>query len=150
MFEIWKLRRRKKKAERFFDLRHATARKQNNEREMLVAVREWQTETSTIEAQLGTVMGDRIINEAEKLDVEVPDFSASPEYWINEIDPRRFYLSSKGRSHLRKLIDEEKARRFEVKVRWIKLLVPLIAALVVGLGGIIGGITGLVAVLHKK
>ena len=57
-------------------------------------------------------------------------------------------VTLKGRAHIRKLIDEEKARRFEVKTLWVtKFWVPLLAALI----GIIGALTGLVAVLqHKK
>jgi len=50
--------------------------------------------------------------------------------------------------HLRKLVDAEKARRFEIKTLWVtKFWLPLLAALV----GIIGALTGLAAVLqHKK
>jgi hypothetical protein len=57
-------------------------------------------------------------------------------------------VTLKGRAHIRKLIDQEKARRFEVKTVWVtKFWVPLLAALI----GIVGALTGLVAVLqHKK
>ena len=57
------------------------------------------------------------------------------------------WLSAQGRGHVRKLIDEEKARRFEAKTRWVtKFIVPLLAPLV----GIIGALTGLIAVLRHK
>ncbi len=56
-------------------------------------------------------------------------------------------FTPRARSHLRKMIDEEKARRFEVKTLWVtKLILPLLAALI----GIIGALTGLVAVLHHQ
>jgi hypothetical protein len=55
-------------------------------------------------------------------------------------------LTLKGRSSLRKLIREEKQRRSEDLEKWIKLLVPIIT----GVAGLLGIITGLVAVLHRK
>jgi hypothetical protein len=88
----------------------------------------------------------RLHVEASKLDIDVPprdDREIWDEEGLNET-----YLTLKGRNHLRKLIDAEKARRFEVKTIWVtKFWLPLLAALV----GIIGALTGLVAVLqHKK
>jgi hypothetical protein len=91
-------------------------------------------------------MSSRILLEAKELDVDIPDPNDG-KLWI----PSRYeipYLTSTGRAGLRKLIDEEKARRFEVKTRWVtKFILPLVAALI----GIIGALTGLVAILqHKK
>jgi hypothetical protein len=91
-------------------------------------------------------MSRSILLEAKELDVDIPDTN-DQVIWI----PDRFgtpYLNSRGRSRLRKLIDEEKNRRFEVRTRWVtKFVLPLVAALI----GIIGALTGLVAVLqHKK
>ncbi len=55
-------------------------------------------------------------------------------------------LTFKGRATLRKLIREEKQRRSEDLERWIKLLVPIIT----GVAGLLGIITGLVAVLRHN
>jgi hypothetical protein len=56
--------------------------------------------------------------------------------WTSDPEIRRWF-SAKGRTNLRKLIDEEKARRFEVKTLWVtKFWLPLLAALV----GIIGAL----------
>jgi len=85
---------------------------------------------------------------ARKLEVDISQTSF-PDYWEDDDgDHPRYSLSTKGRFNARKLIDEEKARRFEVKTLWVtKLIVPLLAALV----GILGALTGLVAVLrHTK
>jgi len=74
----------------------------------------------------------------------VLDLTEHAYIFENETSP---YLSTKGRSILRRLIHEEKERRFENAARWVKLLAPLIASI----AGILGIITGLVAVLqHKK
>jgi len=54
-------------------------------------------------------------------------------------------LTRKGVFALQKQIDDEKTRRFELKVRWLKLLTPIIAAL----AGLVGATTGLVLALKK-
>jgi hypothetical protein len=88
--------------------------------------------------------------EAFRLDLEVPPFTDA-HVW-NQVTTsdgeKETYLTSYGRHEVRKLIDAEKARRFEVKTLWVtKFWLPLLAALI----GIIGAATGLVAVLqHKK
>lgn len=102
-------------------------------------------ELEPIESKIQVLIGQNIINEAEKLDVETPSYRSDSDLWTSSRYSGTVNLSPKGRSHLRKLIDEEKARRFEVKVRWIKLLVPLITAL----AGLIGVITGLVSVSRR-
>lgn len=92
----------------------------------------------------------RLCNKAVALDIEAPP-TDDKEMWglvktaWGEVKPA---LTPKGRHHLRKLIDAEKARRFEVRTLWVtKFWLPLLAALV----GIIGALTGLMAVLqHKK
>jgi hypothetical protein len=80
--------------------------------------------------------------QAAKFDIDLPD---DPACW-NTIDEfAQNALTPFGRATSRKRIDEEKGRRFEVRSRWIKLLTPIIAAV----AGLIGTITGLVAVLKK-
>jgi hypothetical protein len=103
-------------------------------------------DTREIESVIDSRTSRRLTDQARSLDVETPPLSAK-EMWIHHEDGERVWLSAKGRSQVRKLIDEEKARRFEVKTRWVtKIILPLAGILV----GIIGAITGLVAVLHKK
>jgi hypothetical protein len=87
-----------------------------------------------------------ILLEAKDLDVDIPDPHDKESWILSSFEVP--YLTTTARSRLRKLIDEEKTRRFEAKTRWVtKFVLPLMAALV----GIIGALTGLVAVLqHKK
>jgi hypothetical protein len=91
-------------------------------------------------------VGRRLFDEARSLDVETP--VALEEGMWRKGNDGSMWFSPKGRAHVRKLIDDEKERRFGVKTRWVtRLILPLLAALV----GIIGAITGLVAVMqHKK
>jgi len=98
-----------------------------------------------VEDEINAEKSRRITREAEKLDLEIPPFSNESEYWERARYGDFIFLSGKGRQFLRELIQEQKSRRFEVKVRWIKLLMLLITAI----AGLIGVITGLVSVLRK-
>jgi len=105
-------------------------------------------EIRSIDDELYEQEGFALERTARKLEVDISQTSF-PDYWEDDDgDHPRYSLSTKGRFNARKLIDEEKARRFEVKTLWVtKLIVPLLAALV----GILGALTGLVAVLrHTK
>ena len=92
----------------------------------------------------------RLCDEARRLDVEIPEQEEEGVWRPTTSTPAGddIALTSKGRHALRKLIDAEKARRFEVKTLWLlKFWVPLLASLI----GIIGALTGLFAVLrHTK
>lgn len=79
---------------------------------------------------------------ARYYDIDLPD-AADLTMW--ERSEGKGILTTKGRTYLRKLIDEEKTRRFEVKVRWLKLLTPIITAL----AALMGATTGLVLALRK-
>ena len=105
-------------------------------------------ETGHLEREVDKILGRDLFHEARRLDVETPPL-ANKEMWCSSRDGDSLvWLTSKGRAHVRKQIDAEKARRFEVKTLWVtKFWLPLLAALV----GILGALTGLVAVLrHTK
>jgi len=80
------------------------------------------------------------------LDVETP-LPNEQQMWY-QFGGGSLILSFRGRAQVRKLVDEEKARRFEIKTLWVmKVILPLIASLI----GIIGALTGMIAVMqHKK
>jgi len=79
---------------------------------------------------------------AYKFDAELPD-RENLEMWDH--DDCRVILTINGRTLVRRLIDEEKSRRLDVKVRWLKLLTPIIVALI----GLVGTLTGLVHAIQK-
>jgi|SRR5580704_9697534 hypothetical protein len=110
------------------------------------AVRAAEENLVRAELSIKAYLSDRILSEAARLDIDVPP-PANLEYWDVELGGSKF-LNVSGRFYLRTLIDQEKARRFEVKTLWVtKFWIPLLAAGI----GIIGALTGLVAVLqHKK
>jgi hypothetical protein len=109
------------------------------------------TQQDAIDTEIDMLLGDALIQEAKRLDVEVPRIRGSAiddPLWEENGYSGRPFLSAKGRFELRKKVDEEKTRRFNVQTLWVtKFWVPLLAALV----GIIGALTGLAAVLqHRK
>jgi len=79
---------------------------------------------------------------AHNYDIEPPDEN-DQTMWEQCTDGR--VLTLKGRTCLRKLIDDEKTRRFEVRVRWLKLMAPIVTAL----AALAGATTGLVLALKK-
>ena len=84
----------------------------------------------------------RLVIRAIAYDIDPPPQSDTSSWESSSVGK---VLTITGRLALRRRIDEEKTRRFEVGARWIRLLTPLLAAL----AGLIGTITGLVAVSKK-
>jgi hypothetical protein len=90
-----------------------------------------------------------LLAQIDELDLEQPPTSDSKIWMTDDVNGERvILLTHHGRALARRAVDAERARRFEVKTLWVtKFWLPLLAALV----GIIGALTGLVAVLqHKK
>jgi hypothetical protein len=147
MFELRKLQHRRdkilashKKKTRELVSRNASA----EERQALT--RKTSADFGTVLQDIEIFLTDQLCDELFKFDLAIPS-QRDEEIWEHD-DANRYWLTPLGRNSLRKLIDAEKARRFEVKTLWVtKFWLPLFAALV----GIIGAITGFVAVLrHTK
>ena len=148
MFELWKLKRRRDKLRRTYDKQIAALRKQKKARtdEMVRLESEESYEMGEAYKDLSIYMGDQLLAEAFEYDVRVPATN-DPEFWVVSTEFTRGYLTSSGRHHVRRLIGEEKTRRFEVKTLWVtRFILPLAGLLI----GIIGALTGLAAVLRHK
>jgi hypothetical protein len=147
MFRLWQLKRRVRIAERRYARAYSDCRKNNVAPEQSIAVERTNSQLRDAEAAVEAYVGFLLLSEAQALDVEIPLLN-DREMWTSDEQKSTTWFSPKGRTHVRKLIDAEKARRFEVKTLWVtKFWLPLLAALV----GIIGALTGLFAVLqHKK
>ena len=99
-------------------------------------------EFGLIDQEIQSRTSTRLLLEAMKFDVKIPSFKEI-QFW--ELNQGPIRLSSEGRFHLRRLIDEEKSLRFDVNARWVKLLIPLITAL----AGLLGVIIGLISVSRR-
>ena len=148
MLDLWKLKRRRDSLQRSYDndLAALRARKASSDDISQHEAEEVHFMGEEQEA-IDIFMSDKLLEEGTKYDVRIPA-SDDREFWVVSTPFSRSYLKPAGRNRVRRLIDEEKERRFNVKTLWVtKFFVPLLAALV----GIIGAITGLVAVLrHTK
>jgi hypothetical protein len=147
MFDLWRLTRRRRKTMRWAKKRYDQLIAMKAPQEQIEEhIQNDLSNQEVIDKAIQQLMFERLFDASQVLDIELPPFSDA-QIWESDEDGKvRF--TTKGRTLLRKLIDEEKARRFDVKTLWVmKLILPLIAALV----GIIGALTGLFAVLqHKK
>lgn len=146
MFDLWRLKRSRRKVVRAYERERQKLKKKKDRgpgdfEELEHA--EWQALQAEDDA-INAFLSDQLWHEAREHDIEIPKGEG---VWEDSFYHDRKYLTMATRAQLRRLIDEEKARRFDVKTRWItRIILPIIAALV----GIIGALTGLVAVLHKQ
>jgi hypothetical protein len=88
-----------------------------------------------------------MIQEARKFNIDLPSVEEK-DAWIGLDGSCGLpFLSNTGKLMMRRAIDDEKMRRREVAAWWWKtVIIPALAALT----GVIGALTGLVAVLHHK
>jgi len=147
MFKIWRLKYQRWRAQTAY----------NRDEQALVKRKASQAEFAELNAdeyfnlrlfdeEIDRTNALRLWREGNALDLEMPE-ADQKEMWTSSEDGQHTFLSIKGRARVRQLIDIEKARRFEVRTMWVtRIVLPIIASLV----GIIGAITGLVAVLHRK
>jgi hypothetical protein len=147
MFEHWRLNRRLKAISRQAGIEHKKLTKSNaSEDEFANFAHQYSDAVAEAERAFDVKVGLRLAQKARIFDIETPP-KTDTEMWDYDQQSGSRWYSAKGRTYLRKLIDEEKSRRFEVKTLWVtKFWLPLLAALV----GIIGALTGLFAVMHRK
>jgi hypothetical protein len=147
MFKVWQLRWRRRTIQRLCANDHKKLTKEKASREKFEELdAEEYFAVRGVELEIDFEISRRLCDEARFLDVEIPPPSDTQMRFHGD-DGQRIWLSSKGRAQVRKLIDEEKARRFEVKTLWVaRLILPFLGLII----GVLGAITGLIAVLHQK
>jgi hypothetical protein len=115
MFEVWNRTRELRRVQRAFakDYKKLVKRKAPPEDFQELDASEY-FEVREAEKAVEWAVGNRLHREARSLDVELPPYEDN-QMWFHDEENSRVWLTSKGRAHVRKLIDEEKGRRFEVK-----------------------------------
>ncbi|WP_339011083.1 hypothetical protein [Aeromonas popoffii] len=105
----------------------------------------WQFEYQLLDEDEASFHSRQLLSRARELRIPTPqlfvDEALSPDYQPSGLDGHRYYLSLVGEQKVRSAIREEEKYRSE---RWARRI-PYITAL----SGLIGTITGLVAVLAK-
>jgi hypothetical protein len=146
LLEIWRLHRERRRILAKAEEERTKAEAAGDPAKALQVAADCWTDCNHIDERVDWLLDQSIRQEAQELDIAMPSVEET-EMWHRGGD-LSLYRSSQGRFSLRKLIDQEKARRFEVKTLWVtKIILPLAGVLV----GIIGALTGLVAVLqHRK
>lgn len=147
MYWIWQLRWKRWRVEQTYAKKFKELERQKGSRDDFGELNASEHfDLQDIDEMIEQTLAIRLRREAVSLDIELPAWP-DDEIWKSSDDGEFVYLTNKGRAYVRKLIAEEKTRRFEVKTLWVtKFWLPLLAALI----GIIGALTGLFAVLHKK
>ena len=146
MLEIWRLRHERRRIIAKAEEERTKADKASDPAKAFQVAADCYAACMHIDERVDWLLDQSIRQEAQELDIAMPAVEELV-MWQRDED-QTVYLSSQGRFYLRKRIDEERARRFEVKTLWVtRIILPLAGVLV----GIIGALTGLAAVLqHKK
>ena len=144
MFDLWRLKRGRRNVVRAYqrDLRKLKKNKKATSGDFEYHRHSQYEDLRAEDDAINAFLSDQLWEEAREYDIEIPTDEGT---WEDSIFGDRRYLTMATRSKLRRLIDEEKSRRFEVKMLWVsKLILPILGGLV----GVIGAVTGLVAVLR--
>ena len=149
MFERWKLKRERRNVIALYEkaIADCKADKNKDKDDLECLYVEMDREVGMADDALNAFESDRLFDEARKLDVETPAINDADGLWQEDYYTHRRFLNAKGRSNVRRLIDAEKLRRFEVSTLWVaKVILPLLGLII----GILGALTGLLAVLRHK
>ena len=145
MFELWRAQRAKRRTDRKFSLWLRKAIMNKEPQIEIESLRDqWSSESDVSDLWIESVKSNRLLRDANKLDIPVPAY-LDKEKWLFIIDPSRRSLTREARYELWQEILKEKLRRSELRREWFKVVGPIIAALT----GLIGTIIGLLAFLQK-
>jgi hypothetical protein len=146
MFEVTKLKWRRYWLKRSFDKKRAALRQQRASRDVVeelgydeyVSMRE-------MEEAIDFRVSIKLLDKARAVDADIPP-NEEKEMWHRNHEESLIWLTAKGRAAVRKSIDEERTRRREMQAWWWKsVILPALSTII----GILGAVTGLVAVLRK-
>jgi hypothetical protein len=146
MFDLWRAKNKKRDVEKKFRAEFEKLKKDKNSKQEDFALHssEEYYELKSLDEWIDSILSDRLTQQARELDIEMPNYD-NRTCWQQFEDSEVSYLTSYGRSLVRKLVDDEKNRRFEVVAKWIRLVAPIITAA----AGLVGALIGLAAI-HRK
>jgi hypothetical protein len=149
MFDLWRAKWKKRKTERKFrtDLEKLKNNKNATREDFAIHSSDEYSEMKGFDEWIESILSNRLTEEARELDIEMPGYN-DRTCWQQFEESEVWYLTSHGRSLVRKLVDDETTRRFEVTTRWIKLI-GMLAPVLGAVAGVIGAMIGWVAI-HKK
>ncbi len=145
MFDLWRAQRRRRKNERDYASYVKRARKEGESQdEIELLYHEWGFERDLIDDDINWLLTERLLREANKLDIPTPKPGDQGE-WDQATNPSRWHLTIKARNDLRNQIRVEKKERSKRWQRWITLSTGLVLAL----AGLAGALTGLLVIFYQ-
>jgi len=112
----------------------------NDSQELDVVLNRAEWDLNKLSSRIQKRETDRLKEDADRLDIVIPDDVRHVRTPMGDI------LSAQIRADLRRRIDEETTRRREVHAWWWKtIILPAMTALI----GVLGALTGLVALVRK-
>src|SRR4029077_9906585 len=119
MFRIAHLKWQRYWSQRSFDKKAEKLKKRNaSQHEFAELDHDEYTTLADIENGIDYVVSRKLLDKARSLDVDIPPMSDETS-WSRSDDGEFGWLTSKGRAAVRKAIDDEKSRRFEVRTLWV-------------------------------
>jgi hypothetical protein len=140
MFELQRYQRSLNKTNKYYsNLIEKAQKEKKSQDEVESLVSEMFNETGIIGEKISLLLSRNWVQKAEKLMLPYPDYGDT-EYWVKTVYSQHgYFLNAKGVTKIRNLIREEKTAQRKGILDYAVLLI-----------GLIGAITGLIAVLVSK
>jgi hypothetical protein len=137
-FPVWTLKRRLARFWRQYESEYEEAKKQRN-RDKMAEIQFFASEYSD---ELGELESKKLLRRAARLFVSLNDLLEDPDSWYTGTYGNRYIVGRVEYDVRRRVTAAERENR----EHWARIAGPLIAAIT----GLIGVVTGLVAVLSRK
>jgi hypothetical protein len=139
MFELQKHQRELNRTSKLYDNLIDKAKKEKKTQDEIDSlIGEMFAETGIIEEEIKSILSRKWIQKAEKLMLPIPDYD-DDECWEKGVYTQSRFLKAKGITKIRNLVREENSAQRKGILDWV---IPII--------GIIGAVTGLLAVVLSK
>ena len=139
MFELQKHQRELNRTSKLYDNLIDKAKKEKKTQDEIDSlIGEMFAETGIIEEEIKSILSRKWIQKAEKLMLPIPDYD-DDECWEKGDYTQYRFLKAKGITKIRNLVREENSAQRKGILDWV---IPII--------GIIGAVTGLLAVVLSK
>jgi hypothetical protein len=140
MLDVWRERRRLKRELAEITRRYSPILKAASEEEREAIMNERESEMAGPYILLEMSETDRLLRKVRKLGI---DYKSESTWWVENEITEQSWLSNVAYAKLRKLIRDE---RFNIAEKWVKILVPVLTAVI----SILGLIVALVSVIKSN
>lgn len=136
--KLYQLEHQRKKYSKIFYEAVEEAKKRGGWEEEQKALATESVDLDMVNEEIAFLKSWRLRNMADKRSLPVPEFNVKDEYWEQGHYTGKWFLSSKGITEVRRSILIDKRQNLELVALWASIAI-----------GVIGAITGLMAVILK-